>query len=577
MPVTLKQGNKHMDSPTGRKRHVQAAACAFTFLDRNTGDSVMNYKTVFANAGLSLGFEFVSFEDHKVKLKCKSCGFTFEKWDDFLRRSYHGKVRCPNCKASTKYIHQGREPKTKTILNAEDLTLLVNQGKSVSEICSALNVGEYRVRKFLKENNLETARYSREALAKMEKAKAKRIENGSASWKEKFDQLNIDGFEYVRFKGNRTHLIRCKKCGEEFTRQQNYIFKGEQKTFICPSCRNGAKCYSDEADEVLSYYAEGHSVKETAQRFGITEYQVADWAKLRHVSNGRTFEQAGRECNRLRHEGVLPMPINANQKRIEYARIRWSERLSEFGFELIEYKNKKLTFKCLACGGLIERETQSGLFKRDVSCPICRQKEREFEREKAQAEKTNREAERNAMREAKKAANPLGLSAYQLEREKILDLPHSCKVCGAEYTIRAYMESIGTKYKRDSGFCSKECRDSYKKQKEREHSRNRGPHSEHHYDRAKRLGLPAEKGVTLKKLYIRDGGVCQICGMACSYSGSPLSDLYPSIDHIIPMGKDRFKEGGHTWSNVQLAHRICNSVKSAKRGEEWHNGTEKTA
>ena len=40
------------------------------------------------------------------------------------------------------------------------------------------------------------------------------------------------------------------------------------------------------------------------------------------------------------------------------------------------------------------------------------------------------------------------------------------------------------------------------------------------------------------------------------YSGP----MYPSIDHIIPMSKG----GGHIWSNVQVAHIICNSIKSDK-------------
>ena len=163
---------------------------------------------------------------------------------------------------------------------------------------------------------------------------------------------------------------------------------------------------------------------------------------------------------------------------------------------------------------------------------------------------------------------------YQLYRERKLDVPHVCKVCNKEYTIRKYMQSIGTRYARNSGFCSKSCRDEFKRLRDLEHSRTRGPHSEHHYDRAKRLGLPAEKGVTLRKLYERDGGICQLCQMYCIYPGDPLSDLYPSIDHIIPMNNDPLKVGGHTWKNVQLVHRLCNSRKSDKIGREWNNDKE---
>ena len=35
-------------------------------------------------------------------------------------------------------------------------------------------------------------------------------------------------------------------------------------------------------------------------------------------------------------------------------------------------------------------------------------------------------------------------------------------------------------------------------------------------------------------------------------------DNYPSVDHIKPISKG----GTHTWDNIQLAHRYCNTIKS---------------
>ena len=54
----------------------------------------------------------------------------------------------------------------------------------------------------------------------------------------------------------------------------------------------------------------------------------------------------------------------------------------------------------------------------------------------------------------------------------------------------------------------------------------------------------------------------------CFYYGSPQAPLYPTMDHIIPISKG----GGHTWENVQVAHRVCNLNKSNKIGKEWNNG-----
>lgn len=91
-----------------------------------------------------------------------------------------------------------------------------------------------------------------------------------------------------------------------------------------------------------------------------------------------------------------------------------------------------------------------------------------------------------------------------------------------------------------------------------------------HYSRAKMRGLPAEEGITLKKIIERDGLNCAICGLVCIYGGDSLAPLYPSIDHIVPISKG----GGHTWENVQLAHRLCNIRKSNLVGKEWNNGND---
>lgn len=180
------------------------------------------------------------------------------------------------------------------------------------------------------------------------------------------------------------------------------------------------------------------------------------------------------------------------------------------------------------------------------------------------AEREEREAEQKAKREERKRKH--------LER---LNELHTCKVCGGSYTILQYMKSTGMRYERDSGFCSQRCKETQKKEdkkKTRKKMREDGTRScVKHYTRAKRLGLPVESGITLKKLIERNGTTCAICGLPCYYFGDYRSDLYPSIDHIIPLGNDPDKRGGHTWANVQVAHRICNSNKRDYVGKEWNN------
>ena len=74
-----------------------------------------------------------------------------------------------------------------------------------------------------------------------------------------------------------------------------------------------------------------------------------------------------------------------------------------------------------------------------------------------------------------------------------------------------------------------------------------------------------EWNISLEKLIQRDEGICKICGRQVDINDYYYTDEgyfiagnnYPSIDHIIPLAKG----GTHTWNNVQLAHRHCNSIK----------------
>ena len=56
--------------------------------------------------------------------------------------------------------------------------------------------------------------------------------------------------------------------------------------------------------------------------------------------------------------------------------------------------------------------------------------------------------------------------------------------------------------------------------------------------------------------------ICEWCNRGHFIAGG----RYPSIDHASPVAKG----GAHTWDNVRLAHRDCNSVKSD--GEVYETG-----
>lgn len=403
-----------------------------------------------------------------------------------------------------------------------------------------------------------------EAEAAREKETERRRQQSEANYRKKFEGLDLD-FTFLRREWSRPKdrrfWVKCNRCGAEFLHSED-ILRGQIKTMRCKYCGNGTGKGSELANEALAYYAEGHSSQETADKFGIKKTQVDTWARARGIKNGRTLSEIQTEKAR-----------KGAELKIKAAGERLAAFLHTEGLELVgEYRghNSRVSLKCLTCGAVFERTANSAR-KKAPKCPGCEETRRKETRRLKEAQAQAKKAEREAIKAEKAAANPLGLSAYQLEREKKLDEVHFCKICGREYTVREYVQSIGGSTYSNPGYCSKECKAKNANKKEREHRKQVGVN---HYRRAKKLGLPIEKGVTLPKLFKRDGGVCQICGLACLYYGDHCADLYPSIDHIIPLGNDPEKKGGHTWKNVQLAHRVCNSIKSAKVGKEWNNGND---
>ena len=68
----------------------------------------------------------------------------------------------------------------------------------------------------------------------------------------------------------------------------------------------------------------------------------------------------------------------------------------------------------------------------------------------------------------------------------------------------------------------------------------------------------------LIQLYKKEKGICWICGKETDLNDFIITkstvvcgNAYPSVDHVIPLALG----GKHSWDNVHLAHRICNSLK----------------
>jgi hypothetical protein len=102
-------------------------------------------------------------------------------------------------------------------------------------------------------------------------------------------------------------------------------------------------------------------------------------------------------------------------------------------------------------------------------------------------------------------------------------------------------------------FCSVVC---YKKDNKRQ-NRHSKPGSQMFRARARKYGVAYEPGITWHTVMVRFGSQCALCGDLVMVMCSRTDPLSPTVDHKAPMTQG----GGHVWTNVQLAHRICNSHK----------------
>lgn len=209
---------------------------------------------------------------------------------------------------------------------------------------------------------------------------------------------------------------------------------------------------------------------------------------------------------------------------------------------------KPITVRCRECGRTFERQAHvfrdvvNGTWLAGNECPLCRKDHTDHKR-RERIEQAEHEAQ-----ERKRAKSERQSRAINDELIKRLAI-HVCKNCGKEFCQNA------TGYN-SSQYCSEACQVRWNGRRQRDKRVKRMLTGEHDND------------ITLEKLYQRDVGKCYLCGIVCDWNDGIDKDgtfiagkCYPSIDHVIPLAKG----GRHTWENIRLACRECNSRKGPRQ------------
>ena len=265
----------------------------------------------------------------------------------------------------------------------------------------------------------------------------------------------------------------------------------------------------DSEDAIKLLREKGVGYVKIGQMLGLSRDDVRNYC----VKSGLGGRSSNADVARKSEESVADR-VEKSDSDIEYVS----------GYETIK---SRITVRCLVCGCEWEVAYVQAVYK-VCRCPWCADAKREYNEYVRLLD--------NKMRSYHKALK-------EREREKEWKITHAraCVVCGNEF--------IST---HGSMFCSDRCRKKYNNRKG---------------DRRINSSIVDDSGITLESLFKRDKGICHICGKPCDYEDYTVDgdifiagNWYPSIDHVIPVSKG----GRHSWDNVKLAHRLCNSVKSDK-------------
>ena len=279
---------------------------------------------------------------------------------------------------------------------------------------------------------------------------------------------------------------------------------------------DGGGCGADEEDEdtVISKSAEikiaqlrnqGIGYKEIGRLLSLSRDDVRNYCR----KTGLSGRMSGINKT-IQTEESVSKRVSGSKNAIQY-------------IEGYERNTGRILVRCLVCGyewSVLYNHAVYG----HVKCPWCRDGEREYS---AHIEWINKATMKWKAQKKKEE--------WESKHKK------NCIVCGKEFISLHGAQC-----------CSQKCRKKYENRR-----------------RDKRIAkdLIDDPEITLESLYRRDNGICHICGKPCNYEDYTVDgdvfiagNWYPSIDHVVPVSKG----GRHSWDNVKLAHRLCNSVKSNK-------------
>jgi 5-methylcytosine-specific restriction endonuclease McrA len=320
------------------------------------------------------------------------------------------------------------------------------------------------------------------------------------------------------------------KCGT----YAGYKKHRKDKSFICQPCRLAMNAYrrdynkrkpEKERQWKRTQREKQRPAKEAERAVKKAAREIAAAERAQKLAVARAERAAVKEARRIEKEAELAK-VKAEKAKVS------AEKFQD-ALRAIRYQRK------LIASQLAKHERQEAL--------KAQKEQARLKKEAAVATQQLRRQQREQHRQHMLTQHGTSIGDYSRCKKANTTACEPCLKAAAAYR-RAQVAKDPAKFKQQD-------KDYYKKYPHKRLTNSR--------DRARKKGVPSQY-YTRQHLFDRDGYDCYLCNLPVDLTanhvvGQPGWELYPHIDHVIPLAL-----GGHdTLDNVKITHAKCNMVKGA--------------
>ena len=296
-----------------------------------------------------------------------------------------------------------------------------------------------------------------------------------------------------------------------------------------------AKLSQSDIEIILDLYKNGETFTNIAKKFNVSRSSVTRRIKqagVYRLDSSKTCVNCGSVFYPSNYASQIQRFCSDNCRQHNF----WKDKERP--------KKPKTIANCRYCGNLYEKNGRSSYCS--VSC-----KEKQYEKDKNRGRKIRFykvDCEYCKTKELSKVekrycSDRCADKHYEIKRRNRKRKLKKCKICNSWHSKRGVYCSIK---------CGKKA---------------------HKHRSSERMILARKNGqfdadIDIYKLIERDGGCCYLCGDDVLFSYNFNHPKYPTIEHVVPISKG----GTHSWDNVMVACRDCNTRKKTKSLDDFLKG-----